>query len=75
VKSGDPGTAGALRLQQILGHTSLETVRGYVSMANVQRSLIERRSSPMDLIAGPSQLSRNARRLQPKRGSRLGVVR
>ena len=41
---GDPR-----RLQQILGHTSLEMVRRYVSMANVQRSLIERRSSPMDL--------------------------
>jgi len=47
---GDP-----LRLQQILGHTSLQMVRHYVSMANVQRSLIERRSSPMDLIAGCHQ--------------------
>jgi site-specific recombinase XerD len=65
---GDP-----LRLQQILGHTSLEMVRRYVSVANVQRSLIDRRSSPMDLIAGPRQLSRNARRLQGKkpRGLRL----
>ncbi len=26
-------------------------VRRYVSMANMQRSLIDRRSSPMDLIA------------------------
>jgi integrase len=32
---GDP-----LRLQQILRHTSLQMVRHYVSMANVQRSLI-----------------------------------
>jgi site-specific recombinase XerD len=42
---GDP-----LRLQQILGHTSLEMVRRYVAMASVQQSLIDRRASPVDLI-------------------------
>jgi hypothetical protein len=74
VKSGDPATIGPLRLQQILGHTSLEMVGRYVSMANVQRSLIDRRGSPMDLIAGPHQLSRNVRRLQGKKPRRLRVV-
>jgi len=44
---GDP-----LRLQQILGHTSLEMVRHYVAMAIVEQSLLERRASPMDLFAG-----------------------
>jgi hypothetical protein len=67
---GDP-----LRLQQILGHTSLEMVRRYVSMANVQRSLIDRRSSPMDLIAGAHQVSRHARRLQGKKPKKLRVVK
>lgn len=67
---GDP-----LRLQQILGHTSLEMVRRYVSMANVQRSLLERRSSPMDLITGAKFVSPHARRVQPKKPRRLRVVK
>jgi site-specific recombinase XerD len=67
---GDP-----LRLQQILGHTSLEMVRHYVSMANVQRSLIDRRSSPMDLIAAPHRLSEKARRLQPRKPRKLRAVK
>jgi len=67
---GDP-----LRLQQILGHTSLEMVRRYVSMANVQRSLIDRRDSPMDLIAPPHQLSTNARRLQGKKPRTLRLLK
>ena len=37
---GDP-----LRLQQILGHTSLEMVRHYVAIASVERSLQDARSS------------------------------
>ncbi len=65
---GDP-----LRLQQILGHTSLEMVRRYVAAANVQRSLIERRSSPMDLVLGGS--TANSRRVQPRRPRRLRVVK
>lgn len=40
----------ALRLQQLLGHSSLEMTRRYVSMANVQQSLIEQRNTPMDLL-------------------------
>lgn len=59
---GDP-----LRLQQILGHSSLEMVRRYVAQANVQRSLLERRSSPMDLLGAPSAISNKARRVQPRR--------
>ncbi len=59
---GDP-----LRLQQILGHTSLEMVRRYVALANVQQSLIERRASPMDLIAQDNRPSTQRRRVQPRR--------
>lgn len=54
------------------GHLSLEMIRRYVSMANGQRSLIDWRVSPMDVIAGSGQLSRNARRLQPKWNRRFG---
>jgi integrase/recombinase XerC/integrase/recombinase XerD len=57
----------SLRLQQILGHTSLEMVRRYVALANVQQSLIERRASPMDLIAQDSRPSTQRRRVQPRR--------
>lgn len=63
---GDP-----LRLQQILGHTSLEMVRRYVAVANVQRSLIERRSSPMDLILSETRPRSNARRVQSRKPRRL----
>lgn len=66
---GDP-----LRLQQILGHTTLEMVRHYVAMANVQQSLIDRRPSPMDLIVD-KRVSGNGRRVQPKRQSTLRLVR
>lgn len=68
---GDP-----LRLQQILGHTSLEMVRRYVSIANVQQSLIERRASPMDLIVRSSGTSNQRRQAQPRRPRRsLRVVK
>ena len=53
---GDP-----LRLQQILGHTSLEMVRRYVAVANIQSSLLEARGSAMDLIARPYEGGRQAR--------------
>ena len=58
---GDP-----LRLQQILGHTSLEMVRRYVAMANVQQSLVEAHTSPMDLIAGGRVGTAQARYVQPR---------
>ena len=67
---GDP-----LRLQQILGHTSLEMVRRYVALASVQQSLIDRRSSPMDLITTPERQRTQVRPLQPSRGPRLKVLR
>jgi integrase/recombinase XerC/integrase/recombinase XerD len=57
----------SLRLQQILGHTSLEMVRRYVAAANVQQSLIERRASPMDLIAQDARPTIQRRRVQPRR--------
>jgi site-specific recombinase XerD len=61
---GDP-----LRLQQILGHTSLEMVRRYVSISTVQRNLIEARTSPMDLLAIEPEISPYNRRVQPRRTS------
>ena len=67
---GDP-----LRLQQMLGHTSLEMVRHYVAMANVQQSLIERRASPMDVLLADEPLSRQARGHQPRRSIPSAVVR
>ena len=67
---GDP-----LRLQQILGHTSLEMVRHYVAMASVQQDLVERRSSPMDLLASQLGGPRHARRVQPRRKRSLRLVR
>jgi len=68
---GDP-----LRLQQILGHTSLEMVRRYVAMANVQQSLIERRASPMDLIVKGAASSNQRRQAQPRRPRRtLRIIR
>ncbi len=60
----------SLRLQQLLGHTSLEMVRQYVAQANVQQSLIERRASPMDLIAQHQSNTRTGRRVQPRQPRR-----
>jgi len=67
---GDP-----LRLQQILGHTSLEMVRHYVAMASVQTNLLERRASPMDRFGGEQGRPRHARRVQPRRKRRLRLIR
>lgn len=67
---GDP-----LRLQQILGHASPEMVRHYVAMANVQPSLIDQRSSPMDHLAVAHRIARNARRLKAKKPRKLRVVK
>ena len=67
---GDP-----LRLQQILGHTSLEMVRHYAAMASVQQNLLERRASPMDRFGAAHGGPRHARRVQPKRQKRLRLVR
>ncbi|OAI41070.1 hypothetical protein AYO38_04680 [bacterium SCGC AG-212-C10] len=59
---GDP-----LRLQQILGHTSLEMVRHYVGMANIQPSLIERRASAMEVVLAGRVLTNQSRMTQPRR--------
>lgn len=64
-----------LRLQQMLGHTSLEMVRQYVAEANVQQSLIERRASPMDLIAQDVRPTSQARNLQPRRPGKIRLVK
>nr|ART39090.1 H515 [uncultured bacterium] len=69
------GVGDSLRLQQILGHTSLEMVRRYVSIANVQQSLVEPHTSPMDLIAESRGASRQARNVQPKRAGRVPIGR
>lgn len=62
---GDP-----LRLQQILGHTSLEMVRRYVSISNLQRDIVERRGSPMDLMVQSGRHAQQSRRVQPSRPRR-----
>ena len=67
---GDP-----LRLQQILGHTSLEMVRHYVAMASIQQNLLDRRASTMDRFAAEQAGPRHARRVQPRRAPALRVVR
>jgi site-specific recombinase XerD len=67
---GDP-----LRLQQMLGHTSLEMVRHYVSMASVQQDLLERRASPMDRFAAQQPGPRHTRRVQARRQRSLRLVR
>lgn len=59
---GDP-----LRLQQILGHTSLEMVRHYVAMADIQQSLLERRASAMDLLLDAHPALPQTRSHQPAR--------
>lgn len=57
----------SLRLQQILGHTSLEMVRHYVAMADIQQSLLERRASAMDMLFEGSPPDAHARTHQPRR--------
>ncbi len=64
-----------LRLQQILGHTSVEMVRHYVAMASVQRNLLERHASPMDRFVAEQARPRHARRVQPRRKRSLRLVR
>jgi site-specific recombinase XerD len=67
---GDP-----LRLQQILGHTSLEMVRHYVAIASVQQNLLDRRASTIDRFAADLGGPRHARRVQPRRSLALRLVR
>jgi site-specific recombinase XerD len=38
------------QLQQLLGHTSLEMVRRYVSLASMEKVIIERRASSIDRL-------------------------
>jgi integrase/recombinase XerC/integrase/recombinase XerD len=57
----------ALRLQLILGHTSLAMVKLYIAQASLQQSILERRSSPMDLLTDGPAAHAKARRVQPRR--------
>jgi site-specific recombinase XerD len=53
-----------LRLQQILGHASLEMVRHYAEAAAIHRDILQKRSSPMDIYAS-SRGKRNLRNRIP----------
>lgn len=39
-----------MRLKQILGHSTFAMVERYVNKACLERALIERRASPMDMV-------------------------
>ncbi len=70
------GLGDTFQLQQLLGHTSLEMVRRYVSIASVQKAILEHRPSAMDRL-GTRRLGTEtlARRVQPTKPRRLTVVR
>jgi hypothetical protein len=63
------GLGDTFQLQQLLGHTSLEMVRRYISLASVQRTIVENRPSVMDgLGLKQDHLATPSRRLAgPKR--------
>jgi len=61
------GVGDPFRLQQILGHTSLEMVRHYVALANVQQSLLESRTSVMDMFSQERGNLGSRRLRQPRR--------
>lgn len=68
---GDP-----FRLQQMLGHTTLEMVRHYVSKANLERDLLDRRASTMDVFLTNWGDHGKGRRVQARRNRpRLRAVR
>jgi integrase len=71
------GLGDTLQLQQFLGHTSLEMVRRYVAFASVERALLERRPSPMDILGDKRQSASDAyvRRVQGKKPRGLRLVR
>jgi site-specific recombinase XerD len=66
------GLGDTFQLQQLLGHTSLEMVRRYVSLASIQRTIVENRPSGMDRLGWDS--SNSNRRQQPNRRSRLRIL-
>ncbi len=51
ISGGDP-----FSLQQILGHSTLETTRRYVNQAAVQTMVKERKLSPADIILAASEV-------------------
>lgn len=62
------------QLQQFLGHTSLEMVRRYVSLASIEKVIVERRASPMDRFQSKSPSGSLARRVQAKKPRGLRLV-
>jgi site-specific recombinase XerD len=63
------------QLQQLLGHTSLEMVRRYVSMASIEKAILERRPSAMDRLGENRANLGLARRIQSRKPRRLHLVR
>ena len=59
------GLGDTFQLQQLLGHTSLEMVRRYVSRALIERVILERRPSPMDRLGTPALIRKPARIKHP----------
>ena len=68
------GLGDTFQLQQLLGHTSLEMVRRYVSLASVQRTIVENRPSGMDRLEVRSLGAGATRRVQPRKARRLRVI-
>lgn len=65
----------SFQLQQLLGHTSLEMVRRYVSLSSIERVILERRASPMDRLEARQSGSELNRRVQAKKPRALRVLR
>ena len=58
-------------LQQILGHTTLEMVRHYVTLASAHVTIQHRRFSPMDYLALQGLQGRNGSRFTPGASSNV----
>lgn len=65
----------AFQLQQFLGHTSLEMVRRYVSVASVEMAILERRTSTVDRLESRRPGGVLARAVQPRRTRAFRLVR
>jgi site-specific recombinase XerD len=68
------GLGDSFQLQQLLGHTSLEMVRRYVSMAAIERVILERRASPMDRLMTNAAKPQMGRRVQAKKPRPLRLL-
>ncbi len=63
------------QLQQFLGHTSLEMVRRYVSLASIEKALIERGASNIDRLQSRRPTQALGRRVQPRKPRTLRAIR